>query len=135
MVKMQSEISHDKFLDIKKLKFVGVGILNTLFGYSIYAILILVKTPYLFALLASTVVGVIFNYFSFGRVVFSGNRGRFVFGKFLISYALIYFVNATFLSLLINKLNIEPYLAQMLFVPVGVCLSWLLMNSWVYKKV
>ena len=80
--------------DPQIIKFLGVGVLNTVFGYAIYAMLIFVNVPYLIALLAATAVGVIFNYFSFGRMVFHGYGGWFVFGKFVIAYAVIYGANA-----------------------------------------
>lgn len=116
------------------IKFLGVGVLNTVFGYAIYAMLIFVNVPYLIALLAATVVGVIFNYFSFGRMVFHGYGGWFIFGKFVIAYAVIYGANAALLRALTGDFLLSPYVGQVICIPLSVLLSWLLMTYWVYKK-
>ena len=120
--------------DPQIIKFLGVGVLNTVFGYAIYAMLIFVNVPYLIALLAATVVGVIFNYFSFGRIVFHGYGGWFVFGKFVIAYAVIYGANAALLRALTIDFLLSPYVGQIICIPLSVLLSWLLMTYWVYKK-
>ena len=120
--------------DPQIIKFLGVGVLNTVFGYAFYAMLIFVNVPYLIALLAATVVGVIFNYFSFGRIVFHGYGGWFVFGKFVIAYAVIYGANAALLRALTIDFLLSPYVGQIICIPLSVLLSWLLMTYWVYKK-
>jgi len=65
-------------------RFIAVGLLNTVVGYAIYGILILLNVPYLAALLVSTIAGVIFNYFSIGRLVFKSRGG----GLFLLNLLL-----------------------------------------------
>lgn len=120
--------------DPQIIKFLGVGVLNTVFGYAIYAMLIFGNVPYLIALLAATAVGVIFNYFSFGRMVFHGCGGWFVFGKFVIAYAVIYGANAALLRALTSDFLLSPYVGQVICIPLSVLLSWLLMTYWVYKK-
>lgn len=120
--------------DPKIIKFLSAGVLNTVFGYSVYAGLLFIKAPYLIALFVATVAGVIFNYFSFGRMVFHGHGGWFVFGKFVIAYAIIYGVNAALLRVLTRDFLVSPYLGQMICIPLSVFLSWVLMNYWVYKK-
>jgi putative flippase GtrA len=112
----------------------SVGIANTLFSYSVYAILLFIKVPFLVALLISTIVGVIFNYINFSLLVFNVNRNWLVFGKFVVSYALIYAVNAAFLRFLTVNLLLNPYFGQAICLPISVLLSWLLMNHWVYKN-
>lgn len=118
----------------KIIKFLSTGFLNTVFGYFVYAVLIFFGLSYVVALLIATVAGVIFNYFSFGRMVFYSQGGWIVFVKFLISYVVIYIANVTLLSLLVGGHIVDPYLGQFLCIPVGVALSWLLMNNWVYKS-
>lgn len=115
------------------IKFLGVGVLNTLFGYSIYAGLVFIKMPYLVALLIATIAGIIFNYFSFGRMVFKVRGGWFVFGKFIVAYAVVYVINAVFLSVLSEGGYLNAYLAQGVCILPSVATSWLLMNFWVYK--
>lgn len=116
------------------MKFLGTGVLNTVFGYAIYAALLFIGVPYLVALFVATVVGVIFNYFSFGRMVFHGYSGWFVFGKFVVAYALIYGTNAAILRVLTRDFLLSPYFGQVICIPISVLLSWLSMNHWVYKN-
>ena len=123
-----------RFLDLKIIKFLGAGVLNTVFGYSVYATLIFIKIPYLLALFAATIAGVIFNFFTFGRLVFHGRGVGFVFGKFFFAYVLIYGINAVLLSVLTINFLLSPYLGQIICIPISVLFSWLLMNYWVYKN-
>jgi len=115
-------------------RFIGVGLLNTLVGYGIYGIFILLNVPYLIALLMATIMGVIFNYFSIGRLVFKSRGGLIVFGKFIAAYGVVYGINATALDVLIKHFQFNPYIGQALCVPLSVLVSWLLMNYWVYKN-
>lgn len=117
---------------LRWVKYLGVGGLNTLVGYSIYAVLVLIGVPYLWALLMATIAGVVFNYFSFGRMVFKASGGWFVFGKFIVAYAVVYVVNAGLLSLLTERGNLNAYLAQALCIVPSVGIGWTLMNYWVY---
>jgi putative flippase GtrA len=123
-----------KFADPKIIKFLGAGLLNTAFGYAVYAGLLFFNAPYLAALFFATIAGVIFNYFSFGRMVFDGHGSWLVFGKFVAAYALIYGVNAALLSVLTDHFLLNPYLGQAICIPLSVLLSWILMNHWVYKN-
>lgn len=123
-----------RFANPKIIKFLSAGLINTVFGYSVYALLLFINTPYLIALFVATVAGIVFNYFSFGRMVFNGVGGWFVFGKFVVGYALIYGANAVLLGALTRDFHINPYLGQVICIPVSVLLSWLLMNYWVYKN-
>ena len=123
-----------KIPDPRIIRFLSVGVLNTVFGYAIYAVLIFVNVPYLIALSAATAAGVIFNYFSFGRIVFHGHGGWLVFGKFVIAYAVIYGANAMLLKSLTKDFLLSPYVGQIICIPLSVLLSWLLMIYWVYKK-
>jgi len=123
-----------KALDSKFIKFILAGILNTIFGYSVYAVLLFIDLPYLIALLVATIVGVVFNYFSIGRIAFNDHGGGKIFLRFITAYALIYVINASLLQILIDYLTLNNYFAQVICIPVGVLLSWVLMSHWVYKK-
>lgn len=123
-----------RYAEPKIIKFLSAGVLNTVFGYAVYAALLFIKTPYLIALLVATVIGVIFNYFSFGRIAFQGHGGWRVFAKFVIAYGLIYSANAFLLKVFTVDFLLNPYLGQIICIPISVLLSWLLMNYWVYKN-
>ena len=115
-------------------KFLGIGVLNTLFGYGIYACLVFIGMPMLTSLFVATVLGVIFNYWSFGRVVFKVKGGWFVFGKFIVAYTAVYLINAALLSVLTEGEYLNAYFAQAVCILPSVLISWLMMNRWVYKN-
>jgi putative flippase GtrA len=127
-------VDKDSLLRNRVIRFSSVGLLNTAVGYSIYAILVLWNVPYLGSLFMATIAGVIFNYFSIGRLVFKSKGGMFTFCKFIAAYGIGYLVNAVLLHIAIKNLLISPYVAQILCVPPTVMSSWILMNYWVYKN-
>ena len=118
----------------KFAKFIFVGILNTIFGYSVYAILLYVDTPYLIALLVATLTGTVFNYYSFGRFAFNSIGSSKIFLKFIFAYIIIYSINASLLKLLIDYLIINNYFSQIICLLINILLSWVLMSHWVYKN-
>ena len=122
------------FCHSKAFKFLTAGMLNTIFGYAIYAVLLFAGISYQIALILATLTGVIFNYFSFGYIVFNGDRGWLIFCKFAISYLFIYGLNAVGLSVLIKYYFVNPYFGQVICILPGVLLTWLLMNYWVFKR-
>jgi putative flippase GtrA len=118
----------------KITKFLAAGILNTIFGYVIYAVLLLFGCKYHMALLFATLAGVVFNYFNYANTVFTERSSWLIFLKFISAYALIYCLNAAGLSALISNFYLSPYMAQVICVPLSVLISWLLMNYWVFKR-
>jgi putative flippase GtrA len=131
---MSDQSGDNKLLDPRIIKFLLTGVINTTFGYAVYAILIYAGLNYLTALLLATIAGVIFNYYSFGRLVFSSQGGWLVFGKFVVAYSIVYVINAIALTALTTGFHLNPYVGQVICIPLSVLLSWLLMNRWVYKK-
>src|SRR4051812_18204542 len=73
-----------------------VGMINVCFGYSLYAVSYLLGLRPWLALLFATVLGVIFNFFTTGRIVF-GERALALLPKFLLAYAGIYLTNTLLL--------------------------------------
>lgn len=122
-------------IDIRRTwGFLCVGLLNTAFGYIFYAALIFFDVPYPMALLMATATGAIFNFFSFGRLVFKSDGGLIVFVKFISTYGLLYFVNVFMLAILTEGYGFNLYAGQMIYIPASTLLSWLVMNYWVYKR-
>src|SRR6516162_3637567 len=60
-----------ELVDVQFIRFVLVGCLNTTVGYGLFAACILLGLPSALALLIATIIGVLFNYFSTGRLVFA----------------------------------------------------------------
>lgn len=118
-------------------KFIFAGVVNTIFGYSVYAFFLYVGLPYGFSLALATVMGVIFNYFNFGRVFLGKNEFQIrwnIFFKFILGYGLMYVFNLLLLEVLVGKLNLNPYIGQLISMPIMIFLSWIIMNYWVYLR-
>jgi putative flippase GtrA len=130
---MMRRLNLGEFTRSKKIKFLTAGVLNTFFGYAAYAVLLFVGLSYTLALLLATIFGVIFNYFNFGKFVFSGHRDWLVFCRFVAVYVVTYAINMVGLQVLMQDFLLDPYVGQVICIPPSVLLSWFLMNYWVFK--
>jgi putative flippase GtrA len=88
--------------------FLVVGGINTVFGYAVFFLVSLTGLHYAITVLASTCIGVVFNFFSTGRFVFHTKDNRLFF-RFGLVYAAIYAINVGMIRLL--KIWIDPVLA------------------------
>ena len=119
-------------LTSKFARFLLTGGLNTLFGYSVFALFIYLNVSYSLSLLFSTLAGIVFNYNSFGYFVFSGSKGRNVFYKFVLSYFLLYVINLSILNILTEVTN--AYLSQVICLFPMAMISWFVFKSWVFNR-
>ena len=127
-------VNFREFIEPKIVKFITVGVLNTLFGYATYAMFLYWGVSYLVALLLATIVSVIFNYLNFGKFVFYGRHNLMDFCKFVVVYAVIFGLNAAGLEVLTNDFLVSPYVGQVICILPSALLSWLLMNYWVFIR-
>ena len=131
---MNQRFRFNKAVNSKFIKFIGVGVLNTAFGYSVYAALLWLNLSFLVALCIATLVGIAFNYFSIGRIVFYNHGDCSAIYRFVAAYALISIVNVVALYILVLYFSIDPYLSQLICISINVLMGWVLMNLWVFKK-
>lgn len=117
---------------LRFVRFVLVGGVNTLFGYALFAILVLASGSHRLALLGATIVGVLFNFLTTGRLVFGNSRWRRL-PLFVGVYALVFALNLGALDLLVAS-GVAPLLAQLLVLPVCVVISFLLNSLFVFRK-
>lgn len=80
-----------RLLRSRFIRFLLVGGLNTAFGYTVFAICILIGIPYPLAALVSTVLGVLFNFKSYGTLIFASHDNRLIF-RFIAVYGVCYVV-------------------------------------------
>lgn len=76
----------------KFFRFILVGILNTAFGYSLFALFIFLNMHYSLAVFLSTVLGVLFNFKTIGKLVFDNHDNSLIF-RFIAVYVLLYLIN------------------------------------------
>ncbi len=87
-----------KIIDFFKMNnfilYLFIGAINTTFGYLIFLLLTFVGLHYTITLFISTLIGIVFNFFTTGRIVFKNSDNRLIFQFFLI-YSIIYLINIT----------------------------------------
>jgi len=119
-------------MDRKFITFVVVGIMNTLFGYSLFALFIYLKVHYSLAVLLATVLGILFNFKTIGRLVFRNSNNLLIF-RFVGVYGVTYLLNVTALRVF-DSFKVNMYAAGMLLlVPIAV-ISFLLQSKYVFTK-
>jgi putative flippase GtrA len=116
----------------KFLRFLAVGLLNSAFSYSVYALLIFLGVHYALAVLVANVLGVLFNFKTTGRLVFQSHDNRLIF-KFVLVYASVYLVSVSSLKILL-WLGLNRYLAGALIALPMAGLTFTLMSRFVFKK-
>ncbi|WP_442941738.1 GtrA family protein [Nostoc sp.] len=116
----------------KFIRFLIVGGINTLFGYSIFIMLILLNFRYEIAVLISTMCGVLFNFKTIGTFVFKNKNNKLIF-KFILVYAMIYFLQLFFLKQLLSyKINL--FVAEALILLPLALVSYTLNKIFVFSK-
>jgi putative flippase GtrA len=80
-------------------RFIIVGGLNTIVGFSLYAAFIYLNLDYALAVFLATLLGILFNFKTTGKLVFN-NAKNSLFYKFVGVYAIGYFFNVGLIKLL-----------------------------------
>ncbi|MFG1466446.1 GtrA family protein [Xanthobacter sp. DSM 24535] len=113
-------------------RFLAVGLLNTAFGYMVFAAGVLFGLGPELALLVATVTGVAFNFATTGRFVFA-NRDIRRLPRFALAYAAIYALNALALRGLIDA-GVAPLYAQLVLLPIVVIVTFATMRTFVFQE-
>lgn len=121
-----------KRVDRKFMKFLFVGVMNTAFGYFIYALFLTLHASHNIALTIQYILGVLWNFKTTGVIVFK-NRDNTRIVRFFLSYVFTYSINLVCLNALV-ALDVNKYLAQAIMVlPIAV-LSFLIFKKFVFKE-
>jgi putative flippase GtrA len=121
-----------RFWALRFVRFLFVGGINTLFGYSIFVLVYLVSGKHVAALIVSVVIGVTFNFFSIGGVVFRNLAGG-RFALFCLNYAVAFAGNYLMLEGLVAA-GVSPLLAQVICLPVFIAISYGLNARFVFRQ-
>jgi len=123
-----------KLWDTRFIRFLFVGALNTLFGYALYAFLLFIGINYLWARVIAIIIGIIFNFFTTGRIVFN-NKDNWLIVRFVLVYAVTMSLDVFVLKRLVEKINLNEYLAGALnTIPIAL-LSYLLNSIFTFKTI
>jgi putative flippase GtrA len=119
-------------LESNFLRFLIVGGVNTLFGLTVYALLALSEMPTWIVLLISNLIGMIFNFFTTGGIVFTDVRiSRFP--RFFICYGAIYLIYLELINWLEPIFNSRIIAMTIIVIPVTF-LSYLILNFFVFTN-
>lgn len=86
-------------IENKFIRFLFVGVINTMFGYGLFLLFIWFGMHYSIALLFSNILGILFNYKTTGYIVFQNKSNRLLLHFFLV-YGVVYLFNLLELYLL-----------------------------------
>ncbi len=95
-------------IENKFIRFLFVGVINTMFGYGLFVLFIWFGMHYSIALLCSNILGILFNYKTTGYIVFANKSNRLILQFFLV-YGVVYLFNLLELYLL-DKSNVYEYI-------------------------
>lgn len=112
------------------VRFLLVGVLNTAFGYGCFAALLFVGVHYSVALLASTVLGVLFNFKSTGALVFGSHDNRRIV-RFVGTYGVVYLCNLLGIRVLVQA-GLTPAVAGAVLLFPAAVLAFALNKKFVF---
>lgn len=136
---MQNTRNKQIILDLKYMlfnkqfhKFLIVGLINTLFFYSLYALLLFLDFSYIYAILGANSIGVIFSFKNFGKNVFNSNNNKLLW-KFIIVYLFLISIYTLIVSIL-RTLGINDYVAGLLGLLFHIPISFIVNKKIVYTS-
>lgn len=113
------------------IKFLFVGGVNTILGYSIFALFNFIGLHYIISTLLATVSGVLFNFKTTGCIVFKNGDNRLII-KFVLVYSFTYFLTVFTLSLFDKFQLHNMYINYAILLPLNAIISYVLMKKIVF---
>lgn len=115
------------------IKFLLVGGLNTLFGYTCFALFIFLGFGDVLAPFFANFLGILFNFKTYGHLVFKNTDNSLIF-KFFIVYAIVYVSNVLGL-ILFAKAGLENrYISGFILLLPLALLAYYLNSKYVFNK-
>jgi len=113
-------------------RFIVVGMLNTAFSYSLYALLIFLGLHYALANLLALIAGILFSFRTQGAWVFNNTQVTLLW-RFVLAWAVIYLFN---IGVIRSGLafGFNAYIAGALAVPPSAVLSYLAQRYFVFHR-
>ena len=111
------------------LRFLKIGVLNTLFGYALYALLLAAGLQMFVAQIVGTMIAIAFNYLTYSRYVFGGAAIYKM--RFLFSYAVNYLISLASLATSAVVFP-EPHLAGLVSMIISAAVNFLVLRTFVF---
>ena len=122
-----------EILKYKLVRFFLVSGINTAFGYGLFAFFLFLSLNYSIALLFSTIIGIIFNFKTIGRVVFK-NKNNLLIIKFFGVYLITFLCNLGCLSIF-KFFDVNLYISgAILVIPIGL-FAYALNSKFVFRDI
>ena len=115
----------------RPLRFLLTGVVNTLFGFIVYSLLIVSGASVWIAVLTSMLTGIAFNFITTGGYVFKDLSHKRL-PRFVILYLVIFVINIGMLDQLGVWIE-NKILLQAIITPPLAMISYVLMTRFVYK--
>lgn len=112
------------------VRYYEAGIVNTLFGYGIYALLVALGLNIYVAQLLAHALGVVFNFITYSRYTFADQTASKP--RFLLSYGINYLLSVALLWGF-EQLVESPYISGLLAVIVVSLINFLVLKKLVFK--
>lgn len=124
-----------KLFSYKFIRFIFVGVLNTIIGYGTYAIFVFFGMLYLYASILSSVLGVI-NSFFWNKFFTFKSRKKSISEviKFIIVYLITLGLGTGFLYILVDKLGMNEYIAGLLNLVMNIIFGWVGHSLFSFKE-
>ncbi len=119
------------YIDKKFIKFIFVGMLNTLFGYLIFALFLFTGIHYSISVVLATVIGILFNFKTTGIIVFKSHDNGLLF-KFILNYCITMLISIVLLYIA-ERLNLNLYIASFAVTVCMAVLSFCILKYYVFK--
>lgn len=111
-------------------RYYNVGLLNTAFGYGLYALLVFLGLNLFVAQIIGQICGATFNYFTYGRLVFRGVGSNLY--SYVGAYGLNYLLALAFLTLA-HRFIASPYLAGFVALVAVSVINYLVLKRFVFR--
>lgn len=121
-----------KFFDWQFSRFLVIGLVNTVFGYSVFFLVSLTGIHYLIILVVSTCLGALFNFLTVSRMVFRRRENRLL-PRFLIVYGIVYVLNAIAMRVMKSGISNILVVQAILALPLAL-VSYGLNRSFVFSR-
>tara|TARA_B100000787_G_scaffold12990_1_gene9492 strand:+ start:2975 stop:3337 length:363 start_codon:yes stop_codon:yes gene_type:complete len=114
------------------IKYIAVGIINTIFGVTAYLFFLKILNNYFFAITLSTLVGVLFNYVTYSKGVFkSSSKKSFI--RFIINYSCMYVLSLVLIYFFLTK-GLEVDVAGAISIIIISAINFFTLKAIVYAK-
>lgn len=120
---------------IKLIKFLISGTLNTAINYAVYVLFIYLGMHHNVALACDYAFGIILGYLLNRYWTFASHENTTLsFLKYCSSYIILFLANLALLNLFIEQFNLGPNIAQLIAFTIVIGSSFFIQRFWVFKN-